>query len=168
MTHHHFTRQRKVSFDARALSPIILLISFTVCYFTDVEAELKDLVVVLRAVDWYQLGIQLNVPTYILRSIIEANPNNISMRLSQMLDYWKENDEDPSWERIAEAVQRIGGHRNVIAEIRSKYMSHEPSSSAALLEGAHQLPSLQHSEDASLQRATVGNKANNRYVFFYQ
>ena len=83
-----------------------------------------------------------------------------------MLEYWKENDEDPSWERIAEAVQRIGGHRNVIAEIRSKYMSYDLSSSAALLEGAPQLPSLQHSEDASLQRATIANKANNRYVFY--
>ena len=85
-----------------------------------------------------------------------------------MLEYWKENEEDPSWEKIAEAVQRIGGHRNIIAEIKSKYMSHDLSSSAALLEGAPQLPSVQHSEDASLQKATVGSKTNSRYVFFYQ
>ena len=124
--------------------------------------------VVLREVDWYQLGIQLEVPIHILRKIEKQNPRDESRMLTEMLEYWKDNKEDPSWEKIAEAVQRISGHRNIVDEIRSKYMSHDVSSSAALLEGAPQFPSLQHSKDASLQRATVGSKANSRYVFFYQ
>ena len=137
--------------------------------FTDVDAKLKDLVVVLREVDWYQLGVQLNVPAYILRDVNEQNPHNVSRKLSKMLEYWKDNEEDPSWEKIVKALQRIRGHRNIITVIKSKYMSHDLSSSAALLEGTPQLPSsrLQHSEDASLQIATVGSKANSRYVFFY-
>ena len=45
--------------------------------------------------------------------------------------YWTRNNE-ASWEKIVKAVQRIGGHKNVIAEIRSKYMSHDLSSSAEL------------------------------------
>ena len=117
--------------------------------------------------DWYQLGVQLNVPEHILTQIDLENPGNESRKLTKLLQYWKRNNE-ASWEKIVKALQRIGGHKNIIAEIKSKYMSHDLSSSAALLEGAYQLPSLQHSEDASLQRATVGSKANSRYVFFYQ
>ena len=49
-----------------------------------------------------------------------------------MLEYWKDKEEDPSWEKIVKALQRIGGHRNIIAEIRSKYMSHDLSSSTEL------------------------------------
>ena len=98
--------------------------------------KLRDLTYVLREVDWYQLGIQLNVPTYILRDINEQNPHNMSRKLSQMLEYWKDNKGDTSWEKIVKALQRIGGHRNIIAEIRSKYMSHDLSSSAELRSSA--------------------------------
>ena len=166
MTHRHLTSRRKVSFDARALSRILYHSLYA--NLTDVEAKLRDLVVVLREVDWYQLGIQLEVPIHILRKIERQNPRDESRMLTEMLEYWKDNEEDPSWEKIAEALQRIGGHRNIITQIRSKYISHDLSSSAALLEGAPQLPSLEHSEDASLQRATFGSKANSRYVFLNQ
>ena len=166
MTHRHFTRRRKVSFDALALSRI--LYNSLYANLTDVEAKLRDLVVVLREVDWYQLGVQLEVPIHILKRIKRQNVHDELAMLTEMFEYWKDNEEDPSWEKIAEALQRIGGHRNIITQIRSKYISHDLSSSAALLEGAPQLPSLEHSEDASLPRATFGSKANSRYVFFYQ
>ena len=164
MTYRHFTSRHKVSFDAfRALSRILYHSLYA--NLTDVKAKLRDLVVVLREVDWYQLGIQLEIESHILKKIKRQNLHDELAMLTEMLEYWKDNEEDPSWQKIVEALQRIGGHRNIITEIKSKYLSHDLSSSAALLEGAPQLPSLQHSEDASLQRATVGN---NRYVFFYQ
>ena len=102
----------------------------------DFEAELKDLVTVLNGVYWYKLGIQLNVPLNVLKRIEREYPRDESRMLTEMLEYWKENVEDPSWEKITEAIQRIGGHKNIIAVIRSKYMSHELSSSAELRSSA--------------------------------
>ena len=87
---------------------------------------LKDLVYELKGVDWNQLGIQLNVPTHILTNIDRDNPGNESGKLSAVLQYWVDN-ETASWEKIVEALQRIGGHGNIITNIQSKYMISPPS-----------------------------------------
>ena len=92
-------------------------------YLIDIEAELKDLVCVLSGVYWYKLGIQLNVPSNVLKRIEREYPHDELRMLTKMLEYWKENEEDPTWENIAKALQRIGGHRNIVIEIRSKYMN---------------------------------------------
>ena len=88
----------------------------------------------LNGVYWYKLGIQLNVPANVLKRIERECPRDESRMLTEMLECWKDNEEDPSWEKIVKALQRIGGHRNIIAEIRSKYMymNHDLSSSAEL------------------------------------
>ena len=73
--------------------------------------------------DWNELGIQLNVPKHILRNIDRENSGNESRKLSEVLQYWIDNAEPAAaWEKILEALQRIGGHKNIIAAIQSKYM----------------------------------------------
>ena len=87
------------------------------------DPKLKDLVYELKEVDWKQLGIQLNVPRHILRNIDRENPGNESRKLSEVLQYWIDNAElAASWETILVALQRIGGHKNIITSIQSKYM----------------------------------------------
>ena len=75
----------------------------------------------LKEVDWNQLGIQLNVPRHILRNIDRENPGNESRKLSEVLQYWIDNEPEPSWEKIIQALQRIGEHRNIITSIQLKY-----------------------------------------------
>ena len=117
----------------------------------EAEVELKDLVIVLRAVNWHELGIQLNVPGYILTNI-DVDYHHNSRKLSEVVKYWKRNNE-ASWEKVVKALGRIGGHRNIIAEIRSKYMG---SAHVALSGRGPQLSSIHDSELASFQRAAVG------------
>ena len=75
--------------------------------------------------DWKQLGIQLKVPTHILTNIDRENPGNESRKLSAVLQYWVDN-ETASWEKIVEALQRIGGHANIITSVQSKYIISPP------------------------------------------
>ena len=84
------------------------------------DPKLKDLVYELKKVDWNQLGIQLNVPRHILRNIDRENPGNESRKLSEV-QYWIDNEPAVSWEKILEALWRIGGHKNIITTIQSKY-----------------------------------------------
>jgi hypothetical protein len=84
------------------------------------------LVYVLKEVDWNQLGIQLNVPRHILRNIDRENPGNESRKLSEVLQYWIDNEPAASWEKILQAVQRIGGHKNIITSIKLKYCTISP------------------------------------------
>ena len=85
--------------------------------------KLKDLVCELKEVDWNQLGIQLDVPSHILRNIDRENPGNESRKLSAVLDYWIKNAKPAaSWKMIVKALQRIEGHKNIITNIQSKYI----------------------------------------------
>ena len=94
-----------------------------ICLLGIVPPKLKDLVYELKEVDWNQLGIQLNVPRHILRNIDRENPGNESRKLSEVLQYWIDNAEPAaSWEKIVEALRRIGGHKNIITTIQSKYI----------------------------------------------
>ena len=83
--------------------------------------ELRDLTFELKGVDWYELGVQLKVPTSDLKKIERQNPTE-ARRLTEVLQYWLDN-ETASWEMIVEALERIGGHGKIITTIRSKYMT---------------------------------------------
>ena len=80
----------------------------------------------LKEVDWNQLGIQLNVPRHILRNIDRENPGNESRKLSEVLQYWIANEPEPSWEKISQALEKIGGHGNIITNIQLKYCTISP------------------------------------------
>ena len=80
----------------------------------------RDLVFALKGVDWHKLGTQLNVPQEELKRI-DKECHEISRKLNEMLDYWKKNEEEPSWEKIIEALERIGCHTNLITELEYKY-----------------------------------------------
>ena len=62
----------------------------------------------------------MNVPRHILRNIDRENPSNESRKLSEVLQYWIDNEPEPSWEKIIQALQRISGHKNIITSIQSK------------------------------------------------
>ena len=82
----------------------------------------------LKEVDWKELGVQLDVPGHILRNIDRENPGNESRKLLEVLQYWINNEEPvASWKKILEALQRIGGHANIITNIESKYIVRQPS-----------------------------------------
>jgi hypothetical protein len=90
------------------------------------DPKLKDLVYELKEVNWNQLGIQLNVPRHILRNIDQEYPSNESRKLSEVLQYWIDDEPAASWEKILQALQRIGGHKNIITSIQSKYCTISP------------------------------------------
>ena len=118
-------------------------------YPTDVQSELRDLIYVLREVDWHELGIQLKVPSYVLRNIDRENPGNESRKLSEVLQFCKENRE-ASWEKIVEALQRIGGHGNIITNIQSEYMTQKlphisPTDSDLHIESRSLVSEISHS-----------------------
>ena len=89
--------------------------------YIGIRPTLRDLVVALREVDWHQLGTQLGVPPEELKKIDEEC-HDISRKLNETLSYWLKNEE-PSWEKITEALERMGHHGNLVIELRSKYCS---------------------------------------------
>ena len=86
------------------------------------DPRMKDLVVELKPVNWHELGIQLEVPLDRLDKIDEDHQSS-ERKLSEVLRYWLLNDRSPSWDKICEALQRIGGFGRLVQELRMKYCS---------------------------------------------
>ena len=84
--------------------------------------DVSDLVIELRAVNWHELGVQLQVPLSKLEKIDEDYRLS-ERKLSEVLGYWLRNDRSPSWDKICEALQRIGGFGRLVRELRMKYCS---------------------------------------------
>ena len=119
---------------------------YTGVYSYPDDLKLKDLVYELKEVDWNQLGIQLDIPRFILRNIDRENPGNESWKLSDVLQYWIDNEPAASWEKIIQALQRIGGHKNIITSIQSKYCTSSPQ-----LQGHIESPTASKSDESDRQ-----------------
>lgn len=83
---------------------------------------LKDLVVELKSVDWHQLGTQLGVAHERLDKI-DDDYRLSETKLNHMLYSWLENEQNPSWQKICEALRRIGNHARLARKLTIQYCS---------------------------------------------
>ena len=87
--------------------------------FLDSGPSLSDIEVELKAVtDYYQLGLHLEVSREALKKIEENYPK-VERRKSEVISYWKDNFEDCSWEALANAVEKMEGHANLVRRLRA-------------------------------------------------
>ena len=89
--------------------------------------SLRKLVDCLQVVSpkWFVLGLQLNIPVYILHIIEEEHARQYDSRrcLVEVLRRWLTASPQPSWEAIASALNtRTVGERRLAEYIKHKYM----------------------------------------------
>ena len=76
--------------------------------FSDLEFNMRNVSNVLKPVTaWFNLGIQLGIPDYILSQIQRSYPNDHSRWKSEMLSYWFSNAKEQSWNVIADALENV-------------------------------------------------------------
>ena len=80
---------------------------------TDIEVELKEVTEV------YLLGVHLGISAEVLNKI-EADYKRTDRRKLKVITYWKRNYLDCSWENLASAVEKMGGHANLVRKLRAK------------------------------------------------
>ena len=69
--------------------------------------QLKDLVLV-RAVEWYDLGLQLGVENAELKVIQKNNPGDLRARRREMFEAWLRIAPNPSYQQLVEALLEVG------------------------------------------------------------
>ena len=73
----------------------------------------------LRAItDYYQLGLHLGIKKEDLKKIEEGYVN-IERRITEVISHWQDNSDDCSWEALAKAVEKMGGHTKVVKKLRA-------------------------------------------------
>ena len=70
--------------------------------------------------DWHSLGIQLEIPTSHLRHIEDNYGSNAKRCKMEVIDYWLQNDPEHTRSKLAQAVEDMGGHANVVQTLRAQ------------------------------------------------
>ena len=70
---------------------------------------------------WYNIGVQLDVPTFQLKNI-EKKSSDLIDQLRDTLDYWMCNNLSPSWKSLVDALRAPSvGEKRLAEEIEEKY-----------------------------------------------
>ena len=87
------------------------------------RSALKDLVKLPVAAKWRRLGLQLGVPLHKLNDI-QANHENsrdfVQECLIDMFDWWLNNDDDPTYERLSRGIRGIGERKLVTCFLQQR------------------------------------------------
>ena len=78
----------------------------------EVESELKEIN------KPYQLGVHLRVPSEHLERFEEEHRDDITRQRVEVITYWLRNFADASWNTLAAAVEKIGGHNLLVVKLR--------------------------------------------------
>ena len=96
-----------------------------ICCVDACELSVKDFGKVLKElehiIDWYSLGLYLEVEAHILDAIERENPT-IKLRMIKMLEQWLRTGRGCNWRKLVEALYQMGK----LAEadnIRRKHLS---------------------------------------------
>ena len=84
-------------------------------------SDLADILATLTEVTKpYQLGIQLRIDLAELDKIEGNHHKDNDRQKIEVIKYWLRNSPDASWTTLANAVERMGGHANLVETLREK------------------------------------------------
>jgi hypothetical protein len=68
----------------------------------------------------HKLGMHLGIESYELEKIEENFPRDVDRQMAEVIEYWLRNSSDCSWEALARAVEKMGGHGNLVEKPRDR------------------------------------------------
>ena len=71
--------------------------------------------------DWHTLGIYLGVKSSILKRIEKNYSGDTERCKTEVIHFWLQNDSEPTWNRLARAVEDMGGYANVVQTLRANH-----------------------------------------------
>ena len=94
---------------------------------------LKGLKNALKSVlDWHSLGVNLDLKSHQLGTIEKNHPGDDERCRTEMLICWLDSTTTPTWEAVAEALDRMEQGR-IADEIRRKYVNSTTTIEGAIL-----------------------------------
>ena len=92
-------------------------------YFCLTEPRLGEIVSVLKEItEPYQLGIYLDIETHELDKFEKNFPRNVDRQTIEVIKQWQHNNMDCSWEVLANAVEKMGGHADLVRRLRDMHL----------------------------------------------
>ena len=90
---------------------------------TYIGPQLGEIISAIKEVtDPYILGVQLGIEPHELKKIEKNYPRDIDRQMAEVIEYWLHNNSDCSWGALASAVEKMGGHGNLVKKLRDKHL----------------------------------------------
>ena len=71
--------------------------------------------------DWYSLGIHLDIQTSVILKPIEEHYKDPVRCKTEVIEFWLDNEPEPTWNKLARAVEDMGGHGEVVETLRANH-----------------------------------------------
>ena len=65
---------------------------------------------------------QLGIESHELKKIEKNYPRDVDRQMAEVIEYWLRNNSDCSWEALASAVEKMGGHGNLAKMLRDRHL----------------------------------------------
>lgn len=89
-----------------------------------VGLQLNDIDLALEEVtDPYRLGIYLGIKEHELEIFEKNYPRDAKRQKIEVIKYWLRNYTDCTWEALANAVEKMGGHGNLVKRLRDMHLT---------------------------------------------
>ena len=70
---------------------------------------------------WHSLGIQLEITPEDLNQIESNHSGDTERCKAEVVDFWLRNTQERTWDRLAQAVDKMGGHANLVQTLRKNH-----------------------------------------------
>jgi len=70
--------------------------------------------------EWYQLGVQLEIPPATLNTLERDHPHDARRCMTEVITRWLQNVPECSWAKLVKAVQVMGGYAALAERLRQK------------------------------------------------
>ena len=74
----------------------------------------------LTAAKWYQLGVQLEIPSATLSTIQCDHPRDAQGCMTEVINRWLRNTPECSWTKLAQVVDAMGDYAALAGKLRQK------------------------------------------------
>ena len=82
---------------------------------------MREIEPLLREItDAYHLGVHLGVPAEKLKEFERDHPRDVARQRTEAVSYWRDNCENATWDGLAEAVEKLGDHGNLVKKLRER------------------------------------------------
>ncbi|MCG8622508.1 MAG: death domain-containing protein [Proteobacteria bacterium] len=73
---------------------------------------------------------QLGIESHELEKIEKNYPQNVDRQMAEVIKHWLHNSSDCSWEALASAVEKMGGHGNLVKNLRDRHLENTTNTSS--------------------------------------
>ena len=81
---------------------------------------MREIEPLLREIaDSYHLGVHLGVPAEKLKEFEREHPD-VARQRTEAVSYWRDNCDNATWDGLAVAVEKLGGHGNLVKKLRER------------------------------------------------